>query len=282
MAGSQWESDVERFLDNLPPSTNKYTYKGKEQFDQILQNEKHRLHKLPPRQPLGSEISDYFVIFIDPSTFEQDFLLSDLLAGTSLFYNAALHALILRMSTPEHAQVSYGLQTEFTKILLPMGLCDAVEGFGNVNVNVGDGNVKRPDWGWGPLRPPRGAPRRPGVVLEVGVSETETKLRDDASMWVDPLRGQVKTAITIKVNRKKPELKLDKWEWDAGAQRPRVTQSCVIGKAPNNVTVSQHPITIPFDHIFGRAPEIPREADIRLGKESLANMARYVWSTQGL
>ncbi|KAJ5789818.1 uncharacterized protein N7518_006829 [Penicillium psychrosexuale] len=282
MAGSQWESDVERFLDNLPPSTNKYTYKGKEQFDQILQNENHRLHKLPPRQPLGSEISDYFVIFIDPSTFEQDFLLSDLLAGTSLFYNAALHALILRMSTPEHAQVSYGLQTEFTKILLPMGLCDAVEGFGNVNVNVGGGNVKRPDWGWGPLRPPRGAPRRPGVVLEVGVSETETKLRDDARMWVDPLRGQANMAITIKVSREKPELNIDTWEWDSGAQCSLVTQSCVIGKTGDKVIVSQYPITIPFDYMFQRDPQLPRETDIRLEEENLINLATYVWDTQDL
>ena len=129
MAGSKWESG---FLDNLPPSTNKYTYKGKEQCDQILQNENHRLDKLPPRQPFGPEISDYLVIFIDPSTFEQDFLHSDSLAGISLYYDAALQTLILRMSTPEHAQVVYALQTEVIKILLPMGLCGAFQGFGNI------------------------------------------------------------------------------------------------------------------------------------------------------
>lgn len=70
-------SDVEVFLDDLPPSTNRYTYEGKEQLHRILKIEYDRLGPLPHSQhePLepNLEISEYFVIFIDPSSFKQEF-----------------------------------------------------------------------------------------------------------------------------------------------------------------------------------------------------------------
>ncbi|KAJ5826580.1 hypothetical protein N7447_003343 [Penicillium robsamsonii] len=50
---------------------------------------------------------------------------------------------------------------------------------------------------WGPRRPPRRAPKRPSVVLEVTSSETPDKLRRDAHYWVDPAKGQANMAFTV-------------------------------------------------------------------------------------
>ncbi|KAJ5511885.1 hypothetical protein N7453_003988 [Penicillium expansum] len=267
MAGSKCSfpsgDEVEHFLSDLPPSMNRYTYEGKEQFDQILKIEYDRfersLHHLDPNAP---EISEYFVIAIDPSSFEKEFLLPDPIAGLRLFYHAALHILILRMTTPEHAQAAMALNSEVLETLQPMGL------------------IKQPDWGWGPIRRSCGDPQRPKVVVEVAVSETATNLRNNARLWVDPVRGRANMAITVKVNRKKPQITIDTYEWDSSTQHPRVTQSCVIEETCNNITVSQYPIVIPFNHIFGRAPEIPKETDVQLGRQHLVNFATSVWPVQ--
>ncbi|KAJ5420973.1 hypothetical protein N7465_003492 [Penicillium sp. CMV-2018d] len=262
----------------------RYTYEGKEQLHQILKIEYDRLGPFPQSEPSkpNLEISEYFVIFIDPSSFDQEFLLPDPIASLRLFYNAALHTLILRMSTPEHSQVAGSLHTAVSIALLPMGLDEAIQVYGGVNVPVGNGSVKQPDGGWGPIQHTRGVPKRPGVVVEVGVSEPETKLRNDARMWVDPVRGEARMAITVKVNRRKSQLKIDTWEWDEGIRSPHATQSCVIEGSGDKTTVSHHPITIPFEYIFRRSPDIPRETDIRLEKQRLINMATSVWAAQEL
>ncbi|KOS43164.1 hypothetical protein ACN38_g5982 [Penicillium nordicum] len=186
------------------------------------------------------------------------------------------------MSTPEHSQVAGALHTAVSIDLLPTDLHEAIQVYGGVNVPVGNGNVKQPDGGWGPIQHTLGVPERPGVVVEVGVSETETKLRNDAIMWVDPVRGEANMAITVKVNRRKAQLKMDTWEWGSGVQRPHVTQSCVIERSGDKTTVSKHPITIPFEYIFRRSPAIARETDIRLEKQPLINMATSVWAAQRL
>jgi hypothetical protein len=51
--------------------------------------------------------------------------------------------------------------------------------------------------------------------------ESETKLRANATVWVDPSRGEANIAITIKIKRGRPLLKIDQWEWNAATGKPR-------------------------------------------------------------
>ncbi|KAJ5614961.1 hypothetical protein N7537_000075 [Penicillium hordei] len=187
------------------------------------------------------------------------------------------------MILPEHSEVSGVFHDAVMEALRPMGLNKAaILRYGGASTNVGGGNTKQPDWGWGPRRRPRGVADRPSVVLEVGLSEPETKLRNDARMWVDPTRGEANMAITIKVNRRRPMITIQTWEWDSNSQRPHVTQSCVIEKTDDNITVSQHTLTIPFNLLLLRAPSIPRETDIRLQKQDLIEIGTGVWEMQKL
>ncbi|KAJ5497495.1 hypothetical protein N7463_009482 [Penicillium fimorum] len=290
MTGSKrvgYGRDVEAFLDDLPPSTNRYTYEGKEQFEEIARLEHHRLeHSLRHLQsePFDNshDISEYFVIFIDTLSFRRDFSLK-LNVGVRQFYNPTLHILILKMTLPEHSEVVGVFHDAVMEALRLMGLNKAaILRYGGADINVGGGNTKQPDWGWGPRRRPRGVANRPSIVLEAGLSEPETKLRNDARMWVDPTRGKANMAITIKVNRRKPMITIQTWEWDSNSQRPHITQSCVIEKTGENITVSQHTLTIPFDLLFRRPPSIPRETDIRLQKQDLVEIGTGVWEMQGL
>ncbi|KAJ9492862.1 hypothetical protein VN97_g343 [Penicillium thymicola] len=188
-------NEVECFLDGLPSSTNRYTYEGKEKFDHIHKIELHRLQFALSRLQSKSidrnshELSEYYVIAIDPFSF-QDFLLCETSSGLHLSYHTAQQTLILRITTTEHAQVIMAFNTEIMEILQRMGLYRALQGYGNVDVDVGNGKVKRPDRGWGPIRR-RDGPKRPEVVVEVGVSETATKLRNDARVWVDPVHRRL-------------------------------------------------------------------------------------------
>ncbi|KAJ5817173.1 hypothetical protein N7447_009406 [Penicillium robsamsonii] len=290
MTGSKrvrYGRDVEGFLDDLPPSTNRYTYEGKEQFEEIARLEYHRLeHSLRHLQsePFDTslDISEYFVIIIDPPSFRKDFSLK-LNVGGRQFYNPTLHTLILKMTLPEHSEVAGVFHDAVMEALQPMGLNKAaIFRYGGATINVGGGNTKEPDLGWGPRQRPRGVANRPSVVLEVGLSEPETKLRNDARMWVDPTRGEASMAITIKVNHRKPMITIQTWEWDSNSQRPHVTQSCVIEKTGDNITVSQHALTIPFNLLLRRPPSIPRETDIRLQKQDLVEIGTGVWEMQEL
>lgn len=119
------------------------------------------------------------------------------------------------------------------------------------------------------------------MVLEVGVTETETKLRADARNWVDPAKGQANIAITIKIKRDQPLLKIDKWEWDADIARPRVNRHIEITGAGGTASVSGEPLLIPFHQIWRRASQYPQERDIVLGTEDLVFLATHVWGAMG-
>ncbi|KAJ5950561.1 uncharacterized protein N7479_008974 [Penicillium vulpinum] len=268
-SGCSYGSEVGGFLDDLPPFTNRYIYEGKEQLDQIMEIEHHRLAH---SRAESLKISEYFQRFLRP----------DPIPGLRLFYNPALQILILRSSSLEHLQAAGALHDTVTETLRPMGLHHALLLFGGANVDVGDGQVKGPDWGWCSRRPPLGVAKRPGVVVEVGVSEPETKLCNDARFWVDPTKGKANMAITIKVDRRKPELKLNTREWNSHLQRPHITQFAIVEKYGDEITVSESPLVIPFHHIFQRAPEHSKEKDIQHSKEQLTEWATSVWDAQEL
>ncbi|KAJ5178621.1 uncharacterized protein N7500_001320 [Penicillium coprophilum] len=266
--------DVEDFLGGLPLSTKTYTYEGKKQFEEIARLEHRRLEQsLRHLQILCYKHRS-------PS-FRKDFSLK-LNVGVRQFYNPTLHILILRMTLPEHSEITGHFHDAVMRALKSMGFeTTAIFRYGGADINVGGGNTKQPDWGWGPARRP-GVTNRPSVVLEAGLSEPETKLRNDARMWVDPTRGEANMAITIKINRRKPMITIQTWEWDSNSQRPHVTQSCVIEKTGDNITVSKQALVIPFNLLFRRPPSIPREIDIRLQKSELAKIGAGVWEMQEL
>lgn len=116
------------------------------------------------------------------------------------------------------------------------------------------------------------------MVLEVGVIETEDKLREDARIWVDPVRGEANIAITIKVERNQALLRLEKWEWDVAADRPKATRLVEMRGEGGSVVVSGGPLLIPFQQIWRRAAAYSGEQDIIFEEENFAFLAKAVWS----
>lgn len=267
---ARYGDDRECFLETLPPPVPRYIYQESQQFHRILDYETTRFRNLNyapaayPHTQAGVQVlhrdtlqratddnSNYIIFLMDPSSFEHEILHRNNHGPLGFFYeyNPFAKILIIKMTTRGHRCAARAMNTLIESALGGMGLTRDFESFAGVEVRVGV-NRKLPDEGWAPLM---AGPNRPAVVLEVGVSETETKLRDDARMWVDLARGQANIAITIQMKRDQPLVKIDKWEWKVATNRPQVIQHIEIAGGGGTVSVSGGPLLIPFLQIWRRA-----------------------------
>lgn len=245
-------------MENLPPPVSLYIYQESQQFRRILDYETTRFRNLnytlatlhrDTLQPATDDNSNYIVFLIGPSSFKHEILHRNNQGplGFLYEYDPITKILIIKMTTREHRCAARALNPLIEAALRGMELDLKFESFAGVKVSVGaNEKVKVPDEGWAPLTNAHEAPNRPAVVLEVDVSETETKLCDDARMWVDPARGQANIAITIKIQRDQPLVKIDKWEWNVVTRRPQVNHHIEIAGGGGTVAVSGEPLLIPF------------------------------------
>ena len=136
---------------------------------------------------------------------------------------------------------------------------------------------------------------QPYLVLEVGVSESLPRLRNDASWWLSNSDGEVKVVLLIEVDKDHKRLNIETWEivspWpdptrhddpSTPAQVPALTHLVSIGP-PNDVdtgapSISGAPLKLDFGKVFLRAPTPPAEkAHIELSPEDLSEWARILW-----
>ncbi|KAJ5827776.1 hypothetical protein N7447_004539 [Penicillium robsamsonii] len=290
-------------IEELPSSVNVYHYSSMDDFWQIISLERSRLYSSFPavqanykrgqddsiRQPQteGTQ-NDHIIFIIDPMTFAHDFLDSsaDLPFHDRISFNPKDHLLIVKMPVPAHEQAATVFHDTLILALQERGLQKAIFSWRSTTLTAEDGTRKEADGGWGPRRPPHGAPKRPSVVLEVASSETPAKLRRDAHYWVDPARGQANMAFTVKVHAKIPQITIQQWEWDEAVSRPirktdlTITTSSSDGKVYFNPNQPTPQLLIPFHLLFRRPAENHRERDIVVGTQDLIEFATLVWDLQ--
>ncbi|CAG8059978.1 unnamed protein product [Penicillium nalgiovense] len=300
-----WESTLEDIMQNeqdhdsegLPPSVRRYVYEGKDQFAQIIALERESLldsilHSREiadidtvsgrNEQEITTKITEYIIFSIDPTTFNQDFLSLDAISFPSIrtSFNPNTKTLTVKMVTDEHTEIAFGVHKAIDKALTQMGLDEAVRQYQGVDIDI-NGRKKQPDMGWGPRRPPRGSPKRPSVVLEVGVSETPKKLRRDVDLWLNPVRGNANVVITIKVSRRRAMVTIDSWTWDTTNGTSINSQHIEVSENENDeVKLSGGPLVIPFRLLFLRDPQTPRETDVIINNEWLQKITEWVWDIQ--
>ena len=153
-------------------------------------------------QPGNDENANFIVFLIESTSFQREIVDRKDHGHLGFFYeyNRYTKILIIKMTTMEHRCAARAMNTLIENALGDMGLDRDCVSFAGVEVNMG-ANQKVPDEGWAPMTSARQRSSRPAVVLEVGVSESERKLRANARMWVDPSAGQANIAITIKIKR---------------------------------------------------------------------------------
>ena len=119
----------------------------------------------------------------------------------------------LPVSCPTNSLPRWGrFGNELIKVLIPMGLRFALQTYSGATIKD-DENWKQGDNGWAPNRPPPGHDRKwPTVVLEVAVSESQSKLQSDVRFWLREGQEKVKLVFTLAVDRNSPKITIDKWE----------------------------------------------------------------------
>ncbi|KAJ6184861.1 hypothetical protein N7519_006162 [Penicillium mononematosum] len=265
------------FLRDIPLSTKRYRYQGKEHFLRTRDLEFDRF------QRSKHDTSQYILFDIDADTLKRDFLDPHIEDNSFTFdsFNTEENLLLIKMETQEHAQAIQEFGYTIMRQLDDMRLRDVIQKF-STKVEA-DSQGKVPDNGWGPTRPNSDRDRRPTIVLEVGVSESQPKLEADTTFWLDPERGNANIVLTLKLNRKRAQITLDKYEWDKAngeinrVQRIQMTKG---GKTKRKITVSKAPLIIPFEQLLERPISSPVEKDIIIKESELRTIARSIWNVQ--
>ncbi|KAJ5426525.1 hypothetical protein N7465_001595 [Penicillium sp. CMV-2018d] len=75
---------------------------------------------------------------------------------------------------------------------------------------------------------------------------------------------------------------MDKYEWDDANGQAQLSQHIEIRESDtgDEVRVSGAPLTIPFDLLFLRPPQSPREGDLIIGREGIEEIAKWIWEAQ--
>ncbi|KAJ5964286.1 uncharacterized protein N7479_004162 [Penicillium vulpinum] len=263
------------FLKELPSSIERYSYEGECSFLQIFNL------KLNARESPGNEKNNFILFHTSREMIET--LLNPDDESTTLAKNCSSFDLdeeliLIKIPSLEHSAATTAVDHAIMAAILPMGLFDSLNGYPNATIQ-GQTRGKQPDHGWGSIRPPSGYKRKPSVVLEVAWSEPDSKLNSDVRFWLEPADGNVKTCLTLRVDKRQPAIRIENWRPQNG--RAHRFQMIQVTKVSNHITVTEDPLIIPFEDFFLRAPSIPTERDIEISHQALHVIAEKIWDVQG-
>lgn len=228
--------------------------------------------------PDGEPPSDCVLFYIPGRLIQSDILDSpDLSRASHYSFDLAANLLLAKMVTVVHSDVGMFVNMALTQAITDMGLADNIRFYAGAQIR-GEDRGKQGDQGWGPLPLPQGHPDRPTVTLEVGVSESHAKLRRDVNWWLHPDKGDANTTVTIKVDRKRPRLMIDRWERIGGVVQS--TQHINISKVNGAAQLTNNSLVIPFRSLFLRRLT-GIETDIILDRRTLQKLANRTWRCQG-
>ncbi|RMJ28426.1 hypothetical protein PHISP_00731 [Aspergillus sp. HF37] len=278
------DSAAGTILEGLPSTTRQYPYKGLEDFWSQVDQERERF-----RNDQTRDSSDY-VIFtsVDNQAFTRDF--DDTTKHKSswrLFnsYESSSQLLLVRaVTTEEHETAHTGL---FNLMVVKLAGMDGAHmklvPTGKAEVKTAS-RTKKADQAFRPRERPHGRPKLwPTLVMVVEYHQSSAKLESDARWWLTESEGDVKTVLTISVNRKKPEIVIQKWgPASAGNNFPSVLQQVVISRPGGHpeTAVANAPLVLPFESLFLRQP-VGVECDVLFTDSDLIWLAEVqVWGAQ--
>ena len=133
------------------------------------------------------------------------------------------------------------------------------------------------------------------IFLESGWSESLTRLRQDAHIWLENRGGDVKIVLLFSISRTARTMIIEKWENHPVPANPPVpanrpatrsmtratttpTQIQAITIDSNSNTVNGAPLTLEFRKIFLRQAVPPLEHDFTFTAQDLSAFATYFWA----
>ncbi|KAK2742426.1 hypothetical protein FQN55_007864 [Onygenales sp. PD_40] len=278
-SSSQVDNDeVREMIEALPPGSSEYDAAGlgAEDLEELLQREPFT-RAAGYIDSDGGQRLDRYVVFrnVAPNAMRDFSNLRHL--GRSKDQSLTCHLLIINMISRDHASaICY-----FEKLLegkldeMRPRLSLELRPCGGADVQ-GTTRTKCPDTSYRPRSLPHTRSAKwPSLVLEVGYSESASKLRSDASWWLTESRGDVRVVITMEIFRKH-RVHLEMWQWqfrDDGAARPHpvMTHEATVTKSGNGYSASDQ-MVIRFQDLLLRPPTGNGERDIVLGRDDLEGL----------
>ncbi|KAF2463840.1 uncharacterized protein BDR25DRAFT_161120, partial [Lindgomyces ingoldianus] len=227
------------------------------------------------------ETTDQYLVFQPVTVNELDKIdnqRSEVGKGIRLTHCADIETLIIKVPTAAHEVVARGFGIDLAIRCSQMGVPRREYTSVGSTRFTGTSTSKEADEVFKPatLRPH--TLDWPTLVLEVGVSESLLKLRNDARWWLSNSRGHVNIVLIFHINRGTKTMLIEKWETipatggpvtrsnQPPAQIPTQIQAITIDQ--NNVTGA--PLTLHFHGIFLRQPNLP-EQDLVFTAQDLQN-----------
>ncbi|KAF3895707.1 hypothetical protein GTR04_1211 [Trichophyton interdigitale] len=266
-----------KLLIGLPEGTPQITYTNMKMLKNVIDAQARRCYRDDSQSP-------FLIVTSIPPSFPKEFE-----PDTNRRFTANLQEKILVVETtakPSHALMAYELMQPIQRQIDGMGLHNELHGVHPFKVESTTGNwVKEGDGGfmridnldW------------PIAAIEIGLSETESKLAIDAQGWLEAEGSRTEAVITAKLDRQTPRITVKRWQHYIPPFRPRTRHYNPIGSVMETVIVTHelgvtrvsNCLTIPFEKIFGRAKRGPNERDIVLSKDDLAEICELAWRAQG-
>lgn len=267
--------------EGLPATTPRFQYQGVGQCIRSFELEAERHDK--EGNPGG-----YVVVYnVDERSFLGCFAGERELTHPWKSYNFTNHTVILKMSSKIHAVAvpafaflvdAWSRQAQTT--LLP-----------TLDAKVaGLTRTKAPDASWTPAALPGEEDRHwPTVILELGWTETRTKLNRDMLFWLQESNGQVKVALTMKVDgitidnngvQHEACITIEQWSYreTRDASLRRVQTMKIVRDVSGSHQISGS-LSIRFKDVFLRGKR-GSETDFRMSHDDMKKIGELVWNQQ--
>lgn len=258
-------------LFGVSANTSQYEYQNSRHFLSILDQEL-RIFTSNPKSK-----SEYIIFTgVDEKTFHRDFL--DPVDGLIDFetYSTTQQLILVKMESHTHGFTHRAFDNLLHDKLRDMNNANEhIRPFGSAHVQ-GKERIKRADESYKPRRLPSYRTNKwPSLVVEVGYSEVQQKLGSDVDWWLTQSDGDVKSVITIAVNKRIKEITICRWHGTGRVYRNVLSQNgrrAVKNTDPN-------PLVITFEHLFLRLP-LGIEKDIIFTVDELKKFAQDIWEVE--
>jgi hypothetical protein len=237
-----------------------------------------------------NETSQQYMQFsnVPPEVTEK--VIKEFQASARFSYQTFTRTLIIKMVLPEHEIASIEFEHFIYDELKRMNVWKEINSCGTTKVKIGAW-VKQADQCWAL---PKQKPVKPFLILEVGLSQSRNQLARDAHGRLESPGSSVRLALTMNINRKRPEILITPWKLcprschivTRAASQEQInlaTPSEVVTiTRPNGITTVSSGITLPFRAVMGREPRPhTAETDFNITKEQLNDLAERIWVELG-